>query len=83
MAKYPHSSPEFLAPISEEIWRRKYRFAPQDGAAGDKTLDDTFWRVARAAASVEKAGKPRRAPNTASTNEASQMMTPSADRMKT
>ena len=48
--------PAFLAPVSEEIWNRKYRFAPAAGG-GDATLDDTFWRVARAAASVEKGGK--------------------------
>ena len=49
------ADPTFLAPISEEIWRQKYRF---DGDAGrDETLTDTFRRVARAAASVEKGGK--------------------------
>lgn len=50
----------FLAPISEEIWARKYRFSGSDGIAADLTLDDTFWRVARAAASVEKGGKAAR-----------------------
>ena len=49
-------APAFLSPISEEIWQRKYRFAPKVGN-GDATLDDTFWRVARAAASVETGGK--------------------------
>lgn len=52
--------PKFMAPISEEIWSRKYRFSGNDGASGDHSLDDTFWRVARAAASVEKGGKARR-----------------------
>jgi ribonucleoside-diphosphate reductase alpha chain len=46
-----------LAPISEEIWARKYRFTGAEGSAADQSLDDTFWRVARAAASVEKGGK--------------------------
>ena len=45
-------NPEFLAPISEEIWRLKYRF--EGDAAGDdgrdETLADTFRRVAKAAA---------------------------------
>ena len=57
MASQTPSKPAFLAPISEEIWGRKYRFAPTSGVGGDATLDDTFWRVARAAASVEKGGK--------------------------
>jgi ribonucleoside-diphosphate reductase alpha chain len=47
--------PTFLAPISEEIWRLKYRL--DSPAAQDETLGDTFWRVARAAASVEAGGK--------------------------
>lgn len=52
-------APTFLAPISEEIWRLKYRF---NGEAGrDATLADTFRRVAEAAASVEKGGKRVRA----------------------
>ena len=49
--------PTFLAPISEEIWSRKYRFAGGAGIVPDKDFDGTFWRVARAAASVEKGGK--------------------------
>src|SRR5690349_13522236 len=47
----------FSAPISHEIWDRKYRFKRSDGAPIDATLDDTFWRVARAAAAPEKGGK--------------------------
>ncbi len=49
--------PEFLAPISAEIWDLKYRLKTLDGAPVDATLDDTFWRVARAAATPEKGGK--------------------------
>jgi len=49
--------PEFLAPISEEIWDLKYRLKDPDGAAIDATLDDSFWRVAHAAAAREKGGK--------------------------
>jgi ribonucleoside-diphosphate reductase alpha chain len=51
--------PTFLAPISEEIWQRKYRLEGE--AARDDTLADTFRRVAEAAASVEKGGKRVRA----------------------
>ncbi len=48
---------EFPAPISREIWDLKYRLKGSDGSAIDSSLDDTFWRVARAAASAEKGGK--------------------------
>jgi len=51
------TDPTFLAPISEEIWKRKYRFS--NATAHDETLGDTFRRVAAAAASVEKGGKRR------------------------
>lgn len=53
-------APSFLAPISQEIWNRKYRFGGAGELDGDLTLDDTFWRVARAAAAVEKGGKAKR-----------------------
>jgi ribonucleoside-diphosphate reductase alpha chain len=43
---------EFFSPLSQEIWEQKYRFK-RNGVAVDKTLDDTFSRVAKAAASVE------------------------------
>jgi ribonucleoside-diphosphate reductase alpha chain len=49
--------PEFSAPISPEIWDRKYRLKDADGTPVDATLDDTLWRVARAAAMPEKGGK--------------------------
>ena len=51
------TEPEFSAPISQEIWDRKYRFKRPGGAPIDATLDDTFWRVARVAAAPEKGGK--------------------------
>jgi ribonucleoside-diphosphate reductase alpha chain len=50
---------EFSAPISREIWDLKYRLKNADGKA-DSSLDDTFWRVARAAAAAEKGGKKTR-----------------------
>jgi ribonucleoside-diphosphate reductase alpha chain len=56
MDEYP-----FAAPVSEEIWNAKYRLKGPDGAQMDATLDDTFWRVARAVAGAEKGGKRVRA----------------------
>ena len=49
--------PDFAAPISRRIWDLKYRLWGTDGSAIDSALDDTFWRVARAAAANEKGGK--------------------------
>jgi ribonucleoside-diphosphate reductase alpha chain len=46
-----------LPAISEAIWRRKYRFAGSATVATDQSMEDTFRRVALAAASVEKGGK--------------------------
>ncbi len=43
-----------LAPISQYVWDQKYRFAPTAGAAED-TIEDTWRRVAAAAASAERA----------------------------
>lgn len=43
--------------ISMEIWDRKYRYRGGDGIPEDKTLDDTFMRVALAAASKEEPSK--------------------------
>lgn len=51
------TTPQLLAPISREIWSRKYRFAGSADVPADANISDTFWRVARAAASVEKGGK--------------------------
>ena len=51
------SDADFSAPISREIWELKYRLKSADGAPVDGSLDDTFWRVARAAAAPEKGGK--------------------------
>src|SRR5260221_1758517 len=46
-----------LPRISDAIWRRKYRFAGSPTNAADRSMEDTFRRVAAAAASVEKGGK--------------------------
>jgi ribonucleoside-diphosphate reductase alpha chain len=43
-----------VAPISQQIWDMKYRFKGPDGAAIDQTIEDTWARVARTLAAVEK-----------------------------
>lgn len=43
-----------LPAISDAIWRRKYRFAGSPTTVGDETVEDTFRRVADAAASAEQ-----------------------------
>ena len=47
---------EFLAPISRHIWEQKYRLT-HNGEPAEASLDETLWRVAKAAASVERGGK--------------------------
>ena len=39
---------------SLDIWDKKYRLTAKDGTPIDKTMDDTYKRVARALADVEK-----------------------------
>ena len=41
---------------SLDIWDKKYRLAAKDGTPIDQTMDDTYKRVARALADVEKEG---------------------------
>src|SRR5579859_1904160 len=43
-----------LAAISQQIWDMKYRFKTAEGEPVDKTMEDTWRRVARALAVVEK-----------------------------
>ncbi len=43
-----------VSAISQQIWDMKYRFKAADGSAVDKTMDDTFRRVARALAQPER-----------------------------
>jgi ribonucleoside-diphosphate reductase alpha chain len=45
--------PIMLPPISEQIWDTKYRLKDAAGAPIDRTLDDTWLRVARAIAAPE------------------------------
>ena len=42
-----------LQPASEDIWDTKYRLKTKDGTAIDKSVDETFQRVARALSEVE------------------------------
>ena len=44
----------FAAPIAEQIWDMKYRFKAADGTALDGTVEDTWRRIARDLAQVEK-----------------------------
>jgi len=43
----------FAAPIAEHIWDMKYRLKRADGTAVDRSVEDTWRRVARALAAVE------------------------------
>ncbi|MGA1233114.1 MAG: ribonucleotide reductase N-terminal alpha domain-containing protein, partial [Lutimaribacter sp.] len=44
----------FAAPIAEQIWDMKYRFKEADGTPVDRSVEDSWRRIARALASVEK-----------------------------
>ncbi|MCF2906514.1 adenosylcobalamin-dependent ribonucleoside-diphosphate reductase [Octadecabacter sp. CECT 8868] len=44
----------FAAPIAEQIWDMKYRLKEGDGTPIDATVEDTWARVAKSLASVEK-----------------------------
>src|SRR3546814_2483294 len=43
-----------VAAISQQIWDMKYRLKAADGAPVDKTIEDTWRRIARALAAPEK-----------------------------
>ncbi len=45
---------------SLDIWDKKYRLTAKDGSPIDKTMDDTYKRVARALADVEREESARR-----------------------
>lgn len=45
----------FAAPIAESIWDMKYRFKEADGKPIDQTVEDSWRRIARDLAKVEKA----------------------------
>ncbi|MFZ5711184.1 MAG: adenosylcobalamin-dependent ribonucleoside-diphosphate reductase [Pseudomonadota bacterium] len=44
----------FAAPISESVWDMKYRLKEADGTPLDVTVEDTWRRIARALAAVER-----------------------------
>ncbi|MFV0245385.1 MAG: adenosylcobalamin-dependent ribonucleoside-diphosphate reductase [Qingshengfaniella sp.] len=44
----------FAAPIAESIWDMKYRLKQPDGTPVDRTVEDTWARIAGALAAVEK-----------------------------
>ncbi|MCP4820328.1 MAG: adenosylcobalamin-dependent ribonucleoside-diphosphate reductase, partial [Shimia sp.] len=44
----------FAAPIAEQIWDMKYRFKEADGTPIDQTVEDSWRRIARDLARVEK-----------------------------
>ncbi|MBS9715784.1 adenosylcobalamin-dependent ribonucleoside-diphosphate reductase [Pseudohalocynthiibacter aestuariivivens] len=44
----------FSAPIAEQIWDMKYRLKSSDGTPVDATVEDTWRRIARSLAKVEK-----------------------------
>ena len=44
----------FAAPIAEQIWDMKYRFKKADGTPLDQSVEDTWRRIARSLATVEK-----------------------------
>ncbi len=56
MTKTPTIRPESLPAISDEIWRMKYRFAGSPEIGADKTVTDSWRRVARALAQAEPEG---------------------------
>ena len=53
MSAPPSTSLHGLPPISEQIWDAKYRLKAADGSPVDVALDDTWRRIARAAAAAE------------------------------
>ncbi len=56
MAKRTDTAP-VMVPVSEHIWDMKYRLKAADGEALDRTVADTFARVARAVAEPEREGE--------------------------
>ena len=51
-----HIHPFEISSISKRIWEQKYQLRDGDGAAVDQTIEDSWSRLARAAASVEAGG---------------------------
>ena len=53
MSKPSSITPESLPGISGDIWRMKYRFSGSPEVAADKSVTDSWRRVARALATAE------------------------------
>ena len=49
-----------IQPASQDIWDSKYRLKAKDGQVLDKTVDETYQRVAKALAAVEESGEARK-----------------------
>ncbi|HEY0417986.1 MAG TPA: adenosylcobalamin-dependent ribonucleoside-diphosphate reductase, partial [Acetobacteraceae bacterium] len=47
------SAMDRIAPISRQIWDAKYRLKTADGMPLDRTIEESWWRVARALAAAE------------------------------
>lgn len=56
-----HIHPFDISPISERIWQDKYQLREPEGAVVDVTVQDSWRRVARAAAAAERGRKPVKA----------------------
>ena len=52
-----HSHPFEISAISQRIWREKYQLRGVDGASVDETIEDSWQRVAQAAAAAERGRK--------------------------
>ena len=53
---FAHPHPFDISPISQKIWEQKYRLTAPDGRPIDHTSEDTWMRIAEAAAEVEPVG---------------------------
>ena len=60
------SAIERVAPISRQIWDAKYRLKSADGAPIDRSIEDTWRRVARAPDTERNAARPVRVRDTES-----------------
>jgi len=54
IATKPRSAMDDIAPISRQIWDAKYRLKDLDGTPIDHTVEDSWRRVAKALAAVER-----------------------------
>ena len=52
-----HSHPFDISAVSQRIWKEKYQLRAADGASIDETIEDSWQRVAQAAAAAERGRK--------------------------